>query len=133
MGTGKSQRTIHHEHWPNKEFVAFMRRRMVGIGIASARAILFTGHSLKRGSVQLLRTLELKDEYVMRRIKMEGGPSYLRYIAAFNASGAPSIPDFASIEEMKSHMRECDRRKSVMGNAKQFELIADWIEEKVSE
>lgn len=131
-GEGERQRMLHHEHWPNNEFVAFMRRSLVVIGIAPARANLCTGHSLKRGSVQLLRTLGLKDLDIIRRIKMEGGRAYLRYAAAFNEFAPPPVPDFSCIEDMEAHMRECYRRRSMMGNAEQFDRIEEWISQELA-
>lgn len=129
---GTKQRMRHHDPWSNKDFVSFMRKRLVSLGMATARANLFTGHSLKRGCVQLLRTLGLKDEDIMRRIKMEGGRAYLRYTEAFNDFAPPTVPDFCSMEDMEAHMQACYRKRSLLADTERFDFIEEWIAQEVT-
>lgn len=61
-------------------------------------ARFFTGHSLKRTYVQLLRTLGVLDVDKMNRVKIDGPRSYLRYTEAFNKSQPGRAPGFSSVE-----------------------------------
>lgn len=115
-GHGENQRVVHHQIWANKDFVSFMRGRLISCGMAPTTARLFTGNSLKRGCVQLLRALGVKNEEVMRRIKMEGPRAYLRYTEAFNDSAPPPLPGFTSTEAPKAHMQSSYKRKGILEN-----------------
>ncbi|PXF39657.1 hypothetical protein BWQ96_09131 [Gracilariopsis chorda] len=85
------------------KFVTFMRSRLVTIGIGSADANAYTGHSLKRGSVQLHRSLGYMDEFIMRKMGMVGPNAYANYCAAYNDYAPRELPHFNSWEHMVQH------------------------------
>lgn len=132
VGDGEMQRICHHQPWQNRKFVEFMRSRFISLGMAPGEAKLFTGYSLKRGCVQLLRNLGVQDEEVMRWIKMDGVKAYLDHTEAFDNSAPPSIPAFSNLEAMESHMRACNRLKSIRGGEGMFDFIDGWIAAEVT-
>ncbi len=56
-----------------------MRGRLSSIGIGKGDASIYSGHWINRGAVQLDRSLELKDEYIMKKVQMGGENACLRY------------------------------------------------------
>lgn len=126
------QRIVHHHPWSNKDFVKFMRSRLIAVGIAPVSAKMFTGHSLKRGCVQLLRTLGMKNEAIMRRIKMAGTNAYLRYTEAFNDSCPTQLPDFRNREAIESHVKGLYAKTDILGNEGMFDFLDAWIAAEVT-
>lgn len=62
-----------------------------------------TGHSIKRGSVQLYRSLSPRDEMVMEFIQRKGPNAYANYCAAYNDCAPLELPRFTSIEDYLKH------------------------------
>lgn len=101
----QAPRLILHEPWSRKSFVDFMQTRFSEIGIGSGIVRAHTGHSPKRGGIQLLRALGCKDLFITNWFGMTGQDAYVRYTEGFNdASGMP-VPDFASTAAMLAHAR----------------------------
>ena len=50
-------------------FTKVLRTRLESIGVGSCDVAMYSGHSLKRGCVQLLRSLGLREEYVVQKYK----------------------------------------------------------------
>jgi hypothetical protein len=84
--------------WDPKTFIDYMRQRLILAGEGSGNVRYFTGHSIKRGSVQLYRTLGVSDTWIMRRIHMTGEYAYLRYTEAFNDAAPIPVPEFSNLE-----------------------------------
>lgn len=51
--------------WQVSSFTNFFRSRLQSLGVGQDDTGMYTGHSLKRGSVQLYRSLGYEDEYIM--------------------------------------------------------------------
>lgn len=68
----KHFRLVHHEAWPNKKFVSFLQSRLSSIGVPQELSKFYTGHSIKRGRVQLLRLLQVRDTSFMKWFEMTG-------------------------------------------------------------
>lgn len=81
-----------------KRFNDLLRPKLVDIGIGESQAKRYTGHSLKRGAVQLYRTLGLKDQSVMRKVQMSGSRAYSTYCNTYSDCNADSLPDFMDAE-----------------------------------
>lgn len=73
----------------------------MGMGRASAQAN--TGHSLKRGGVQLFRLLGAKDSQIKQWFGMTGNGAYPRYTEGLKYLGGADAPAFHSIEGLRSH------------------------------
>jgi hypothetical protein len=84
--------------WDAKKFIQYMRERLILAGEGEGNARYFTGHSIKRGSVQLYRTMGVTDNWIMRRINMTGEYAYLRYTEAFNDAAPTPIPEFSNLD-----------------------------------
>ena len=74
---------------------------------------MYSGHSLKRGSIQLYRSLGLRDEYVMEKVQMVGQRAYATYCAAYNDCAPPSLPRFASCNEFVDHANRIQMEKEL--------------------
>lgn len=96
----------HEVPLPAAKFKDFLRARLLSIGIGEANTKLYTGHSLKRGSVQLYRSLGLLDEYIMQLIGMTGPNAYANYCAAYNDCAPVELPRFSSVEEYIKHAKK---------------------------
>jgi hypothetical protein len=81
-----------------KKFIQYIRDRLILTGEGEGNARCFTGHSIKRGSVQLYRTMGVSDSWIMRRINKSGEYAYLRYTEAFNDAAPIPIPEFSNLE-----------------------------------
>ena len=55
----------HHIAWNRKSFLEFFHARLRIIGIPDLDLLSFTGHSMKRRGVQVLRFLGVKDRTIM--------------------------------------------------------------------
>ena len=64
-----------------------------------------TGHSIKRGCVQLYRSLGVRDEQIMEWVQMIGANAYHNYTQAYNDCHAVDLPRFANKEPYLKHAR----------------------------
>lgn len=64
---------------------------------------MFSGHSIKRGSVQLYRSLGIRDESVMEIIQMKGHHAYSNYTAAYSDCVPVDLPRFANVRDFINH------------------------------
>ncbi len=62
----------HKKPWERRYFTDFLHNRLLSIGIPPSDVKCITSHSLKRGGVQLLRFLGVKDQSIMTRFNMTG-------------------------------------------------------------
>jgi hypothetical protein len=83
--------------WNHKTFVSYMRSRLLMIGQGSEVANRFSGHSIKRGSVQLYRKIGMHDVWIMNRINMTGEGAYTRYTEMFNDAAPLPVPNFSNV------------------------------------
>ena len=110
------------------KFNILMRGRLRTIGIGGGDILMYSGHSLKRGSVQLYRSLGLRDEYVMQRVQMVGPKAYANYCEAYNDCAPEDLPRFASAEE---YLEQADRLKKEKELALNPEAFSKFITEVV--
>jgi len=104
----------------SERFNRLMRNRLLGIGIAPGDVLMYSGHSLKRGSVQLFRSLGLRDEYVMQRVQMVGHRAYANYCEAYNDCAPEDLPRFSSEKEYLQHAIRLMEEKKVKRNDNAF-------------
>lgn len=82
---------------------------------------MYSGHSIKRGSVQLYRSIGYRDEHIMQKVQMTGQRAYANYCAAYKDLAPQELPRFSNVEEYIKHaesiakreinsLRECFRR-----------------------
>ena len=71
-------------------------------------------HSARRGGIQLLRYLEVKDSCVMRCFGIKGEQAYLRYIELCNKGEELSVPDFCSGNSILSHAQASSKKFYIM-------------------
>jgi hypothetical protein len=90
-------RVLHSKKWDHKTFTEYMRDRLRKIGQGSDVAARFSGHSIKRGSVQLYRKIGMSDLWIMQRINMIGEGAYTRYTEMFNDAVPESVPNFSNV------------------------------------
>lgn len=64
---------------------------------------MYSGLSIKRGSLQLNRALGLRDEAIMEIIQMCGYQAYANYCVAYNDCAPPERPRFSSFKEYVRH------------------------------
>jgi len=87
-------------------FSKFLQLRLKSMGIGSGDALMYTGHSIKRGCVQLYRSLRLTDEYIMELIQMNGHAAFMNYTAAYNDCNPTEMPRFTSIDATITHCKK---------------------------
>jgi hypothetical protein len=90
-------RVGHSKKWDHKTFTEYMRDRLRKIGQGSDVAARFSGHSIKRGAVQLYRKIGMSDMWIMQRINMIGEGAYTRYTEMFNDAAPVSVPNFSNV------------------------------------
>lgn len=95
-------------------FTTTMRKRLLSIEIGPGDVLMYSGHSIKRGSVQLLRTLGLRDEYVMQKVQMVGARSYANYCEAYNDCKPDDLPRFSSVEQCLQHAAYIRQQKEIL-------------------
>lgn len=88
---------------PVKKFTELLRIRLGDIGIGRDEILMYTGQSIKRGSVQLHRSLGLRAEMIMEIIQMKGHHAYEKYCAAFNDCAPYDLPRFSSVHDYIKH------------------------------
>ena len=110
-------------------FATMMRSRLSSIGIGPSDVLMYSGHSLKRGAIQLYRSLGLKDEYIMQRVQMVGARAYSNYCEAYNDCAPRELPRFAYSEQFLEHAVAVMHDRKVLFTAEQFDRILSKIEE----
>lgn len=83
--------------WSSSKFTAFFRSRLQEIGASSGDLQIYSGNSIKRGCVQLYRSLNVKDEQIMEIIQMKVQNAYSNYTAAYNGYAPSDLPRFSFI------------------------------------
>lgn len=121
----------HHEPWARKQFVSFMQERFEKIGLGSANARAHTGHSPKRGGVQLLRFLGVKDANIMSWFGMTGNNAYLRYTEGYNDLSGTTCPDFSGTAYLAAHAKSRKELDDIL-DAEDVQCISDWLSAPVS-
>lgn len=116
------------EPWPRKSYVSFLKDRLTEIGIGSGVVNTHSGHSPKRGGVQLLRYLGCKDHFIMKWFGMTGQAAYLRYTEGFNNAAGTPVPDFASTDDLIAHARGREALNTILDSEEANE-VADWMQE----
>ena len=58
--------------WSTHDYTEFLRMRLRMCGVGAGVTELYSAHSLKRGCVQLYRSLGVRDKNVMKIIQMTG-------------------------------------------------------------
>ena len=127
-GTGQHSRIDPTKPWPRTSMIAHMHQRFSTLGFGEAYSHAFTGHSAKRGGVQLLRFLGCKDQYIMHWFKMTGSFAYLRYIELCNHLGGNSVPDFSSFESMFSHLTAQNDLDKILELC-ELDDVEEWLNE----
>jgi hypothetical protein len=89
-----ADRVRYSQKWDHKSFTAYMRDRLRKIGQGSDVSMRFSGHSIKRGSVQLYRKIGMSDVWIMQRINMVGEGAYTRYTEMYNEVAPMPVPHF---------------------------------------
>ncbi len=87
----------------SSKFSKLLRNRLEIIGIGKEDVLMYSGHSIKRGAVQLYRSLNLRDEQIMEIVQMKGSHAYANYCAAYNDCAPPSLPRFSSWRDFVNH------------------------------
>lgn len=98
--------------WSVSNFTSFLRKRLFQIGVGSSDVDMYTGHSIKRGNVQLYRSLGYRDDYIMQKIQMTGFKAYANYCEAYNDCNPASMPNFNTITAFLEHAEIVQREIS---------------------
>ncbi len=107
----------------------FLQFRMTNIGIGRLTAKKYTGHSLKRGSVQLYRSLNLRDEQVMEIVQMKGFHAYSNYCSSYNDCSPEDLPRFCSAEDYITHAEKLKHETDWVHDQEMFNaFLADLSE-----
>ena len=119
--------------WNSKKFKIHLQKRLSAIGIGDADLEMYSGHSIKRGSVQLYRSLGLRDEAIMEIIQMSGQNAYANYCAAYNDCAPKSLPRFASVSEYIKHAEKIVTETDVIHSKEKFDgfMFEIWGDEYV--
>ncbi len=96
------------------KFNTLMRGRLRFIRIGAGDIPMHSGHSLKRGSVQLYRSLGLRDENVMQRVQMVGPKAYMNCCEAYNDCAPEDLPRFASEDEYLQYAERLQEEKKLL-------------------
>lgn len=99
--------------WTSDSFRTFLQDRLKSIGIGDSDCTWYTGHSMKRGSVQLYRSLNVRDDYISKEIiQMKGWNAYANYCSAYNDCAPSSLPQFSSRSDMIKHATQIGNEPS---------------------
>ena len=108
--------------WSTHDFTEFLRKRLRLCGVGSGVTELYSAHSLKRGAVQLYRSLGVRDENIMEIIQMSGPNAYANYCAAYNDCSPSSIPRFTNLSDFLKHAKTLiEEDKTRKDHAEHFE------------
>lgn len=103
-GEGFGQRIVHSSPLPSKRFCERLRQRAREVGWSQRDAARLTGHSIKRGGVQLLRKLGMSDSDIMEIFKMSSVVAYIRYTElSEKACSSDDVPKFTSYAAFMAH------------------------------
>lgn len=72
-------------------------------GVGAGVFDLHSTHSLKRGWVQLYKSLGLRNENILEIIQMIGTNVYANYCAVYNDCTPNSLPSFTNYEDFIKH------------------------------
>lgn len=89
--------------WSSRSFTEFFRSLLRMCGCGSRAVDMYSGHSLKRGCIQLYRSLDIRDEQIMQIVQMTGPNAYSNYCAANNDCAAEDLPRFSSVNMFMEH------------------------------
>ena len=109
--------------WSAKKFTDFLRKRLISIGIGTEDVLMYSGHSIKRGSVQLYRSLGMHDEAIMEKIQMSGQHAYANYCAAYNDCAPPSLPRFNSVTTYIRHANKISKGSDLVHDPVAFQAF----------
>ena len=115
--------------WSNKCYTAFMRERLSEIGVGAGNLPMYSGHSLKRGCVQLYRSMHVRDEQIMDIIQMSGPNAYYNYTVSYNTCAPPDLPGFDSVDEYISHANQLEKERLVVMDHELFDGFITELEE----
>lgn len=93
-------------------------------GVGSRSIMLYSGHSIKRVSIQIYRSLGILDEQIREFTQITGLNAYAAYCAEFNDCALPSLPRFNDIEDFLKHA-ETLRSESADTNKLHFSFLYD--------
>ena len=93
----------HNKHWTSDSFSNLMQERFRTLGVGMDDSKMYTGHSLKRGCVQLYRSLNVRDEQIREIIQMRGAKAGLNYCIMYNDCAPPELPQFCSVNDFLKH------------------------------
>lgn len=117
----------------SKKFQNELQGRLRFLGFGEDTLAGFSGHSLKRGAVQLYRSLRLRDEEIMRRMQMKDYAAFMRYTATFNNATPGSIPQFNSRQEYIEYASALLGEKEVLYDTERFDsFMVEVLAEKDS-
>ena len=108
-------------------FRKLMRGRLTSIGIGEGDIKMYSGHSIKRGAVQLYRSLGLKDEYIMKKVQMVGANAYLRYCEAFNDCAPEELPRFSGVQDYISHASRIHKERQMYLTRDEYSKYMSYI------
>ena len=123
-----SLRIMHDEPWTKRSYIEFMRIRLQSICISPVHATSVTGHSGRRGGVQLLRFLGVKDVCIMNWFGMKGGQSYIRYTDICSQNDDTPLPDFNSSDSLLAHANNT-RNIQPISEIHSYVEVQEWLEE----
>lgn len=104
----------------SSRFTTLLRDRVAHLGIGSQDCIMYTGHSLKVGAIQLYRALGLRDKYIMQKVQMSGSRAYDNYCAAYNDCCPADQPRFINAKDYMAHAKNIAGESEVLLDSDQF-------------
>eukprot|EP00737_Agarophyton_chilense_P002027 gb/GEZJ01002293.1/.p1 GENE.gb/GEZJ01002293.1/~~gb/GEZJ01002293.1/.p1 ORF type:complete len:206 (+),score=22.41 gb/GEZJ01002293.1/:412-1029(+) len=84
------------------KFTDVLRIRMHAVGVGECDVKAHSGHSLKRGAVQLYRAQGFKNEMIMELVQPSDYHSYSNYCEAYNDCQS-NRPRFSSVDALLNH------------------------------
>ena len=108
-------------------FNSIMRSRLLLLGVGPGDTLMYSGHSLKRGAVQLYRSLGLKDEYIMKKVQMVGANAYLRYCEAFNDCAPDDLPRFSGVEGYIQHAARIHQERQMHLDENEYSKYISYV------
>lgn len=108
------------------------------IGVGRRDVVMYSGHSIKRGAVQLYRSLSVRDEQVMEIIQMKGPHAYSNYTASYNDCAPLDLPRFSCVVDYIEHANTISQESDWIHDPESFrefvmELWGDVNEETLHE
>lgn len=94
--------------WPVDRYCHHLRKRAMDAGWSERDANCITGHSGKRGCVQLYRLLGVSDTEIMELCMMASLQAYMRYCELSEASSRRDLPKFRDHQSFMAHARELE-------------------------